>query len=72
MAGMSTLPSAEASAAAEPERPEKIIAAVTEVSARPPRKRPTMALARRMICSVMPPPFIRLPARMKKGMASRA
>ena len=72
MAGISTLPSAEASAAAEPDSPEKIIEAITEVSARPPLKRPTIDIARSMMRVVIPPRFIRFPARMRNGMASSA
>ena len=49
----------------------KTIDAATFVRPRPPRIQPTPALAKRMMRSVMPPPFIRLPAMMKPGMQSR-
>ncbi len=71
MPGTSTLPSAVASATAEPETPEKTMQDMTVVRPSPPAKRPTQALAKLMMRAVMPPTFMMLPARMKKGMASR-
>src|SRR3954452_10042984 len=66
---MMTFPSAVASATAEPEIPEKFIVARTVVWASPPRKRPTTAFANSMMREVIPPEFMRLPARMKNGIA---
>ena len=68
MPGISTLPREAASATAVPEMPPKSIEPATLVMPSPPRIHPTSALAKRMMRSVMPPPFIRLPARMKPGM----
>ena len=62
---------AETSAAVEPEMPEKRISATTATIARPPRTRPTMAIARSTMRSEMPPDSMRAPATMKSGMASR-
>ena len=57
-----------ASATAVPEMPPKSIEPAMLVRPRPPRAQPTSALAKRTMRSVMPPRFIRLPARMKPGM----
>jgi hypothetical protein len=43
---------------------------ITVVRPNPPEKRPTQALAKLMMRAVIPPIFMMLPARMKKGMAS--
>ncbi len=66
-----TAPIDAASATAVPEMPANSIEPATFVRPRPPRIQPTPALAKRMIRSVMPPPFIRLPAMMKPGMQSK-
>ena len=50
--------------------PEKIIEEITETWPSPPGMWPTSARAKRKIRLVIPPVFIRLPARMKKGTAS--
>ena len=62
---------AETSAAVDPEMPENRISATTATIPRPPRTRPTMALARSTIRSEMPPDSMSAPARMNSGMASR-
>ena len=58
------------SAIAVPEMPPKSIDPATLVSPSPPRTQPTAAFAKRMIRRVIPPPFMRLPARMNPGMHS--
>ena len=55
---------------AEPDMPEKMTLAMTHTCPIPPGMCPTTALAKRKIRVVTPPVFIRLPARMKKGIAS--
>ena len=50
--------------------PEKIIEEITLTCPSPPLKCPTRARAKRKMRCVVPPTFIRLPARMKNGMAS--
>ena len=70
MAFISIMPSPAASATAAPDMPEKIMLAMTLTWPRPPQMCPTRARAKRNIRSVIPPVFIRLPARMKNGMAS--
>ena len=64
-------PMAAAAAAPEPEMAPKSMLAMTLVWARAPGILPAMTLARLTRRSAMPPLFIRLPARMKKGMAMR-
>ena len=71
MAGIMTLPSAEASAVAAPDTPENIIEAITLTAASPPLTRPTRSWAKRTICCVRFAALIRLPARMKKGIVKR-
>ena len=71
MPGIITAPIDAASATAVPEIPANNIDPATLVRPRPPRIQPTPALAKRMIRSVMPPPFIRLPAMMKPGIHNR-
>ena len=61
---------ADTSAAVEPEMPENSTSATTATIARPPRTRPTMAMARSTMRSEMPPLSIKAPARMKSGMLS--
>ncbi len=67
---ISILPRPIASASAAPDTPAKIIDASTATWASPPRTWPTTARANVKIRAVMPPVFIRLPARMKNGIAS--
>jgi len=62
-------PMAEASATAEPLIPAKIMFATMQAWASPPRICPTRLLAKPMMRTVVPPRFIRSPARMKKGTA---
>ena len=62
-------PSADASATDEPEMPAMIMLPTMEMLARPPRRRPTRALQKMISRWVVPPAFMRWPARMKKGMA---
>ncbi len=71
MASSSTIPIPAASATAAPDIPAKIMLLTTFTWPRPPLMWPTMFWARRKIRWVMPPVFIRLPTRMKKGMARR-
>jgi hypothetical protein len=66
-----TWPRPAASAMAEPDMPEKITLAMTQTCPSPPDTWPTKAFANRNIRLVTPPVFIRLPARIKKGIASR-
>jgi hypothetical protein len=70
MPGIITAPIEAASAAAVPEMPANTIEAKMLVWPSPPRMWPTTAVAKRTMRSVMPPPFIRLPARMNAGIAS--
>ena len=63
-------PTEATSATAVPEMPPNSMEAAMLAWASPPRIHPTSALAKRMMRSVMPPEFIRLPARMKPGMHS--
>ena len=69
MAGIRAVPKAATSALAEPEMPPKIILATTLTTPRPPRTQPTIDWVKSIIRRVTPPEFIRLPARMKKGIA---
>ena len=71
MAGISTVPLPAASATPEPDMPAMIMFVTTTTWARPPRMWPTRVLAKATSRSVIPPVFIRLPARMKNGMARR-
>ena len=70
MAGMSSEPTAETSAADEPEMPENRYSLTTVVMPRPPRMCPTSARAKPTSRSVMPPVFIRSPASTNSGSAS--
>ena len=70
IAGISTDPSEDMSAIGEPEIPPKNIEATILTIARPPRIQPTTARARRSRRSVIPPPLMMSPARMKNGTAS--
>src|SRR5512134_152355 len=64
-------PMAKVVATLEPETAAKIMQVSTQVMARPPCRPPTMDLAKSTSRREMPPTSIRLPARMKKGMAAR-
>ena len=66
------LPMAEAAAAEDPEMAPKSMLAKMFTKARPPGILPTRARARLISRIAMPPLFMMLPARMKKGMASSA
>ena len=65
--GISVLPSALASATAAPETVDRPSPASIVTCARPPRTRPTTALARSISRSMMPAFIISSPARMKNG-----
>ena len=67
MAGIMMVPMLTASETAVPLMPAKTMEAPTLARASPPRIWPTMARQNLMIRSVIPPTFIRLPARMKPG-----
>ncbi|CFW44993.1 Uncharacterised protein [Bordetella pertussis] len=54
----------------EPATAAKIMQVSTQVHARPPCMPPTRLLANSTMRSEIPPASIRLPARMKKGMAT--
>ena len=54
----------------EPDTAAKIMQVSTQVMGRPPCTPPTMLLEKSMSRREMPPVSIRLPARMKKGMAA--
>ena len=71
MARISTTPRPAASATAEPDMPAKIMLAMTLTWPSPPWIRPTQSWATPKIRCVIPPVFIRLPARMKNGTARR-
>ena len=71
MAGIRTVPLPAASATPEPDIPAMIMFVTTTTWASPPRMWPTSVLAKSTSRSVIPPVFMRLPARMKKGMARR-
>ena len=64
-------PMAEAAAVPEPEMEPKSIFATVFVWARDPGTPPVSSLARLIRRIAIPPLFIRLPARMKNGIASR-
>ena len=64
-------PMAEAAAVPEPEMAPKSMLATALVWARAPGMLPVNSLAKLIRRMAMPPLFIMLPARMKKGMASR-
>lgn len=63
-------PTANVVATLEPATAAKIMQVSTQVQARPPWMPPTTLLANSTMRSEMPPASIRLPARMKKGMAT--
>src|SRR6478752_5174857 len=63
-------PMAKVVATEEPDTAAKIMQVSTQVMGRPPCTPPTMLLANSTSRREMPPVSIRLPARMKKGMAA--
>ena len=64
-------PIADAAAVPEPEMAPKSMFAITFVWASAPGARPVMSFARLIRRTAIPPLFIILPARIKKGMANR-
>ena len=70
MAGMSTVPSAAASATAEPDISAKNMLVTMETWASPPRMKPTSALAKSTSRLEIPEWFMICPARMNSGMAT--
>ncbi|CFN81102.1 Uncharacterised protein [Bordetella pertussis] len=70
MAGIRIAPTAKVVATLEPATAAKIMQVSTQVHARPPCMPPTRLLANSTMRSEIPPASIRLPARMKKGMAT--
>ncbi len=71
MGGMRIDPSAEASAAADPFTPARIIPPTTFTYPRPPLTDPTRSRLKSRSLSVSPDLFMSIPARMKNGMAIR-
>ena len=71
MAGIRTPPTAAVSAIDEPEMPAKSMLVTTLTAASPPWMWPTMAEAKFTSRSDMPDSFIRLPAKMNRGAASK-
>ena len=69
-AGIRMAPMAKVVATEEPDTAAKIMQVSTQVMGRPPCTPPTMLLANSTRRREMPPVSIRLPARMKKGMAA--
>src|SRR5690554_3041470 len=69
MAGYSSPPTATTVAGLEPEMAPKNMLELTAVMLRPPVKRPTKRLAKCTMRCDSPPTLIRLPVRMKNGMA---
>jgi hypothetical protein len=72
MAGMRTEPMAEVSATADPETPAKIMETTIFTWLSPPWIWPIMAVEKPTSRRVIPPAFIRSPARMKKGTHRKA
>ena len=70
--GLSVPPTAAAAATAEPEIEPNIILASTLTCPNDPGTRPTITCARLMRRIAIPPLFIRVPAKIKKGIASSA
>lgn len=64
-------PTAKVVATLEPATAAKIMQVSTQVQASPPCMPPTRLLANSTMRSDIPPASMRLPARMKKGMATR-
>ena len=71
MAGIRMVAVPVASATADPDMPAMIMLVTTVTWPSPPRMCPTRHWAKWTSRCVIPPVFIRLPARMKKGMARR-
>ena len=69
-AGIRMAPTAKVVATDEPDTAAKIMQVSTQVMGRPPCTPPTMLLANSTSLRDMPPVSIRLPARMKNGMAA--
>ena len=69
-AGIRMAPMANVVATDEPDTAAKIMQVSTKVMGRPPCTPPTMLLANSTRRREMPPVSIRLPARMKNGMAA--
>jgi hypothetical protein len=69
-AGIKIAPMAKVVATEEPETAAKIMQVSTQVMGKPPWMPPTMLLENSMSRREMPPVSIRLPARMKKGIAA--
>ncbi len=65
-----SLPAPAASASADPDMLEKMMACATFTRASPPRKRPTSALQNRTSLSMMLPAFMNSAARTNSGIAS--
>jgi hypothetical protein len=72
ISGMSVPPMLETAATEDPLMAPNSMQVRVLTSARPPGRRPTMAAARSIRRRASPPLPISSPARMKKGMASRA
>jgi hypothetical protein len=70
MPAMAIVPIATTVAGEEPDSAANIMQARTLAMARPPRKWPTVAIAKRMIRLATPPVDMKADARMKNGMAS--
>ena len=71
MPAMTMLPMATTVAGEEPDTAANSMQASTEAIARPPCICPTQASAKSIILRATPPLVIKVPARMKKGIASR-
>ena len=69
-AGMRMAPTAKVVATLDPDRAAKTMLVRTQARASPPRTPPTRLLARSTRRVEMPPASMRLPARMKKGIAT--
>ena len=65
-----SLPELAASASAEPDMLAKMMLCTTFTCARPPRKRPTIALQKRSSLSMMLPAFMNSAASTNSGIAS--
>ena len=65
------LPRPTASAVAEPDIPAKMMEATTQTWPSPPVMWPTQVRAKSKRRLVIPPVFMMLPARMKRGIASK-
>ena len=72
ISGPRILPIAEAEAIAEPATDPMSIADIILISAKPPGKKPTKALAKETSLRATPPLFINSPANMKNGIANNA